>query len=249
MPTISALPAGSAALAGAAVDDRGEFLTAHAVLYERPAIIAAHVRSVSRAMAWTSPRSTAAILLRRYPRLITELPHTFRRIMPGEGLRSAARAGERSRATAIRRSMRRCSAQRAHHDLRRHAACRASAPTSACGRSSRTEIRSAVSWTLCSASLRSRRALVLPSHGLPFRGIHGRSRSCARIMTRGSGNCARRARGLAARASWCRSCSAARSTSQPIFRHGRSHRPSQLSLHEGSVVRRHDANGIWRFAA
>ena len=111
-------------------------------------------------------------------------PATGRRRRPRVAGHPRLRPLARARVAVLRR------AQRA--DLGRHAAAAASAPTSACGRPIPTAIRSARFLRLARrVRARCRRdTLVLPSHGLPFRGIAAARRAAARAPCRA----ARRAR-------------------------------------------------------
>ena len=199
---------------------QAEFLTAHAVhgqtrgarVADTCALFRAH--GVERRARRRRSRHAAIAIARGVP----ELPRASGACSPATRCASAARAwrviagyGHSPEHAALH------SARRARADLAATCCCRASAPTSSVWPAEPDgDPLGALPRLARAFEALPDDTLVLPSHGLPFRGIAAARRAaCARIMPRGSPSCSTLSppRDAACpRRRSCRCCSAASST-------------------------------------
>ena len=230
----------------------GEYLTTLALYYETPGHHRGAMFELFRAHGLEETRIDGMKSFSgAYPRLITELPHTFRRIMPAEEL---SIGGRRWRVLA------------GYGHAPEHASlyCDELAIMIA-GDMVLPRISTNISVrpvepdgnplarfleSLARFSALPEETLVLPSHGLPFRGLHGR---LAQLE-------AHHDERLAALAAACREPRSAAELVPILFRRALDDRAWYFAMgeciahlnclmHEGGLARERDAAGIWRFVS
>ena len=228
----------------------GEYLTALALYYETPGHHRGSMFDLFRAHGLEERRIDAMKSFSgAYPRLITELPHTFRRIMPDEEL---AIGGRRWRVLAgyghaPEHASLYCDELEimiaGDMVLPRISTNISARPVEPDGDQLARFLESLQRFTALPQS-----TLVLPSHGLPFRGLHGR---LAQLQSH-------HAERLGELRAACSEPRCAADLVPILFRRALDDRAWYFAMgeciahlnhlmYEGSVARRRDADGIWRF--
>jgi glyoxylase-like metal-dependent hydrolase (beta-lactamase superfamily II) len=228
----------------------GEYLTALALYYETPGHHRGSMFDLFRAHGLDERRIDGMKSFSgAYPRLITELPHTFRRIMPAEELQIGGRRWRvlAGYGHAPEHASLYCDELRimiaGDMVLPRISTNVSARPVEPDGNPLARFLESLRSFTTLPAE-----TLVLPSHGLPFRGLHGR---LAQLQSHHDER-------LAELAAACGEPRCAAELVPILFRRALDDRAWYFAMgeciahlnylmYDGAVVRDRNANGIWRF--
>jgi glyoxylase-like metal-dependent hydrolase (beta-lactamase superfamily II) len=230
----------------------GEYLTALALYYETPGHHRGAMFDLFRTHGLDEPRIDAMKSFSgAYPRLITELPHTFRRIFPDENLVIGARqwrviAGYGHAPEHVSLHCEELGVLIAGDMVLPRISTNVSVrPVEPDGNPLARFLESLQRFTAL-----PRDTLVLPSHGSPFRGLHGRLEQLQLHHTER----------LADLRAACSEPRCARELVPILFRRTLDDRAWYFAMGEciahlncllyaGGVERQRDAEGVWRFAA